>query len=97
MQIELLGTSFSVRTDEDPEYFREVVERFRTKINEIQRTVSTSDPLKVAILAGILAADDYMKLNGERRREDSATHEITETIIAELEGALDDALGHTEQ
>lgn len=95
MQIELLGTSFSVRTDEDPEYFREVVERFRMKISEIQRTVSTSDPLKVAILAGILATDDYMKLNGERRREDSATREITETI-SELEGALDDALTNTD-
>ncbi len=96
MQIELLGTSFSVRTDEDPEYFREVVERFRTKISEIQRTVSTSDPLKVAILAGILATDDYMKLNGTLRREDSQAREITETIFAELEGALDDALGETQ-
>ncbi|MFW6312536.1 MAG: cell division protein ZapA [Spirochaetota bacterium] len=96
MQIELLGTSFSVRTDEDPEYFREVVEHFRTKIDEIQRTVSITDPLKVAILAGILATDDYMKLNGDRRRMDSETREITETIIAELEGALDDALGNAE-
>jgi cell division protein ZapA (FtsZ GTPase activity inhibitor) len=89
MQIDLLGTSFSVRTDEDPEYFREVVEHFRTKVAEIQRSVSTNDPLKIAILAGILAADDYMKLNGTRRREDSEAKRITDELISQLDQALD--------
>ena len=90
MQIELLGTSFSVRTDEDPEYFQEVVEHFRSKVLEIQRSVSTSDPLKIAILAGILASDDYMKLTGLQRREAAEARRITDTILSELESALDE-------
>jgi len=93
MQIELLGTSFSVRTDEDPEYFQEVVEHFRAKVHEIQRSVSTSDPLKIAILAGILASDDYMKLTGRQRREAAEARRITDTILSELERALDDQTG----
>jgi cell division protein ZapA (FtsZ GTPase activity inhibitor) len=88
MQIELLGTSFNVQTDEDPEYFREVVELYRSKVAEIQQSVSTADPLKVAILAGILAADDYLKLNGAHRREDSEARHIAESLISELEDAL---------
>lgn len=90
MRIELLGTSFSVQTDEDPEYFREVVEHFRSKVTEIQRSVSTTDPLKVAILAGILAADDYMKLTGATRRDDAEARRITDTLISELDAALHD-------
>ncbi|MFW5684614.1 MAG: cell division protein ZapA [Spirochaetota bacterium] len=89
MIIELLGTSFNVRTDEDPEYFREVVAHFRSKVEEIQQSVSTTDPLKIAILAGILAADEYMKLTGSRRSEDLRAREITETLISELAGVLD--------
>jgi cell division protein ZapA (FtsZ GTPase activity inhibitor) len=90
MRIELLGTSFSVQTDEDPEYFREVVEYFRSRVTEIQRSVSTSDPLKVAILAGILASDDYMKLTGTTRRDDAEARRITDTLISELDAALHD-------
>ncbi|MFP4113335.1 MAG: cell division protein ZapA [Spirochaetota bacterium] len=93
MQIDLLGTSFTVRTDEDPEYFREVVAHFRTKIAEIQQAVSTTDPLKVAILAGILAADDYMKATGAHRREDSEARRITDELISELTNALDEQSG----
>lgn len=88
MQIELLGTSFRVQTDEDPEYFREVVEHFRAKVAEIERSVTTSDPLKIAILAGILASDDFLKLNGARRREESEARRITASMIHELETAL---------
>ncbi len=90
MRIELLGTSFSVQTDEDPEYFREVVEHFRSKVEEIRQSVSTTDPLKIAILAGILAADDYMKLTGATRRDDAEARRITDTLISELEAALGD-------
>ena len=90
MDIELLGTSFSVRTDEDPEYFREVVEHFKTKVREIEQSVATRDPLKIAILAGILAADDYLKLTGNRRQEASEARQITDTLISELDRVLDE-------
>jgi cell division protein ZapA (FtsZ GTPase activity inhibitor) len=89
MRIDLLGTSFSVETDEDPEYFREVVEHFKSKVLEIQQSVSTGDPLKIAILAGILAADDYMKLTGETRCDGSEARTITESLISQLDAALE--------
>lgn len=96
MRIDLLGTSFSVQTDEDPEYFREVVQHFRSKVKEIERSVSTNDPLKIAILAGILAADDFMKLNGATRREDSEARRITDSLISQLDAALEQGPGATD-
>jgi cell division protein ZapA (FtsZ GTPase activity inhibitor) len=88
MRIEMLGTSFSVRTDEDAEYFTEVVEHFRAKVKEIQASVGTQDPLKVAILAGILASDDFIKLTGKQRRESLEARGLTESLIHSLDAAL---------
>jgi cell division protein ZapA (FtsZ GTPase activity inhibitor) len=61
MRIELLGTSFTIHTDEDPERVRDLVDYYKTKVQEIQGSVSTSDPLKIAILAGLLSADEVFK------------------------------------
>ena len=88
MRIEMLGVSFTVRTDEDSEYFGEVVEHFRAKVSEIQSSVGTQDPLKVAILAGILASDDFIKLNGKQRRASLEAKGIADSLIQSLDDAL---------
>ena len=90
MRIELLGTSFSVKSDEDEEYLREVVAHFSDKINEIQRTVQTSDPLKTAILAGVLLSDEFLKLRGASRGENLEAGRIADTLIGELSEVLDE-------
>ena len=88
MRIELLGTSFTIRTDEDPEYLREVVEHFREKVAEIQRSVGTEDPLKIAILAGILTSDELLKRTGSERRSAGEAGRMADRMIEELTDAL---------
>jgi len=61
MRIELLGTSFTIHTDEDPERLRDIVDYYKTKVQEIRGSVSTTDPLKIAILAGLLSVDEVFK------------------------------------
>lgn len=90
MRIDLLGAEFNIKTDQDPEYLSEVVEYFRRKTEEVRASVGTSDPLKIAILAGILTADDHLKGVGESRVEDIEATRIAVDLI----GELDDALGH---
>ena len=90
MRIDLLGTSFNVKTDEDEEYLREVIALFSSKVAEVQRTVSTSDPLKTAILAGVLVSDELMKLTGSTRGESIEAGRIAEALIGELTDVLDD-------
>ena len=87
MRIELLGASFSIQTDEDPAYLAKVVDLYRQKVTEIQRSVSTQDTLKVAILAGILTADAYLKKSGDEGAP-AEVGLITAKLITELEEAL---------
>ncbi len=62
MKIELLGTSFSIQTDEDPQYVQDLVDYFRTKVQDVQTRLTSGDPLKIAIVAGVLTADELFRL-----------------------------------
>ena len=88
MRIDLLGAEFNIKTDENPEYLEEVVEIYRSKIEEVRATTGTSDPLKVAILAGILTADDYLKQTGSQRTNAAEATQITLGLITELGAVL---------
>ena len=89
MRIELLGTSFTIHTDEDPKRLRDIVDYYRTKVQEIQGSVSTSDPLKIAILAGLLSVDETFKAR------DASTAAASETPAEEadqIEAIADDLI-----
>ncbi len=94
MHIELLGSSFTLQSDEDSEYLADLLDFYRTKIEEISRSVSTRDSLKLAILSALLVTDELFK---ERRRSQeiaaNATEElsrITEELIAKIDAAVPD-------
>ena len=88
MRIDLLGAEFNIKSDENPEYLEEVLVVYRSKIEEVRATVGTSDPLKIAILAGILTANDYLKQTGAGRTNEAEATKITVGLITELEAAL---------
>jgi cell division protein ZapA (FtsZ GTPase activity inhibitor) len=90
MRIDLLGAQFNIKTDQDPDYLSEVVELYRKKVGEVQSTVSTSDSLKIAILAGLLTADEYMKSTGELRSTTTEAERIAGSLIRELDEVLAD-------
>jgi cell division protein ZapA len=88
MRIEILGTAFTIRTDEDPAYLSEVVEHYRSKVAELQKSGTTADPLKLAILAGLLASDEFLKLNGASRRSQVEVGQIADSLIDQLDNVL---------
>ena len=97
VRIELLGTSFTIQSDEDPTYLREVVSYFSRKVDEVSRSVATADPLKISILAGILSANEFLKLRDDpgvteapRGADASQIAEITSRLIAALDEGLED-------
>ncbi|HPX46676.1 MAG TPA: cell division protein ZapA [Treponemataceae bacterium] len=61
LQIDTLGTSFSVQTDEKPEYLNVLYSHLKKTINEIEQASGIDDPLKIAILAGIQISDELYK------------------------------------
>ena len=60
-KIRLLGSSFSLKVDEDPEYFQKIINTIEKKISFLESTMSEKDPLRIALLSCILLADDLLK------------------------------------
>ena len=75
MKIHILGSSFTLQSDEDEEYLKRVAEYYEKKLEEIRKKVSTDDPVKLAILTGMLITDDLFSA------------EKTEVPIKDLEEA----------
>jgi Cell division protein ZapA. len=61
LQIDLLGTSFAIQADEKPEYLNALYSHYKKTISQIENTSGLTEPLKVAIIAGILLADELYK------------------------------------
>ena len=93
MRIDLLGAEFNIKTDQDPEYLKQVVELYRQKVEEVRGSVQTSDALKIAILAGILTADQHLKSTRSSHTDTEEAERIAGTLIQELEEVLN---GETE-
>jgi len=93
MKIDVLGTSFTIQSDQDPSYLRDVVEYYTRKVVEIQHSVSTSDPQKIAILAGLLIVDEYFKHQAGQAPittvEALEADRITKKLIQDLDAALE--------
>ena len=71
MRIEVLGTSFTIQTDEDPEYVADIVDYYKTKVQEVRQSVRTGDSLKLAILSGLLAVDELFQQRAENAQDDT--------------------------
>jgi cell division protein ZapA (FtsZ GTPase activity inhibitor) len=70
VRIDLLGTVFSIQTDESPEYMDDLVSELRLRISRLSTATRVNDPLKLSILAGIVLLD-------ELRRARSASEDST--------------------
>lgn len=95
-RIEMLGTAFTIQVDEDEAYLRRVVEYLREKTRQVERSVSVSDPLKVAILAGVLVVDELLKSrNNDESPESREAARIAEQLIHQLDDTLHDTPDET--
>jgi cell division protein ZapA (FtsZ GTPase activity inhibitor) len=92
LSVQLLGTSFSLKSNENLDYLREVVAYYEEKVEETRRGVSLQDPLKIALLTGIVLADELLK---ERRRpgglsasDAEEAEKITRALIDKIDSIL---------
>ncbi|MFP4562894.1 MAG: cell division protein ZapA [Spirochaetia bacterium] len=87
--INILGTSFAVRADEDPEYITSLVRHISQKVDEIEKSSPVKDPLRQSILAAMLITDELFK-ERKFRGESSEAAEITNRMIKVLDQSLKD-------
>lgn len=95
LQMDVLGASFSIAADEDPDYLESLLRRYRLTLESTRKMTGLIDPLKIAIVTGYLLCDEVQKLQEERnitgliREESDKAEEITLDMIARIDKALD--------
>jgi len=97
IQIDLLGRSFTIRSEESPEHLRHVLEILKHRTDHISNQLSITDPLKIAILAGIDLTDEFLKLKSQLDKrsetdsvESSQINIITDDLIKRINQSLAD-------
>ena len=97
LKIELLGTSFSIKADEDTSYLEQILGYYKRIVNQIEAGGALSDPLKISILAGIMLSDELYKAKGrslkfqaalENNSSDLEAERITKNLIEKIDKVL---------
>jgi len=93
LSVQILGTSFSLKSTENLDYLRQVVAYYEEKVEETRRGVSLQDPLKIALLTGIVLADEVLKERGRHSGTLSApeadeAERITRALIEKIDSIL---------
>ena len=61
LNIDVLGTSFAIQANETDEYLNQIYNHYLNVLDQVRQTSKVSDPLKLAILTGILVTDELYK------------------------------------
>ncbi len=97
LQIDLLGTSFSIKADEETSYLEQILGYYKRIVKQIEAGGALSDPLKISILAGIMLSDELYKAKGrsvkyqtalENNSVDLEADRITKSLIEKIDSVL---------
>ncbi len=87
LQVNILGTSFSVQAREDDEYLKKLLSYYKEITDTIQRTGNLQDPMQISILAGITLVDELYKEKG-KNADDIEAEKITNDMILRITEVL---------
>jgi cell division protein ZapA (FtsZ GTPase activity inhibitor) len=93
-KLDILGTSFTITVDEDPEYLEEILEQYRETIESTKKMFALNNPLVTAILSGFLLSDELARLkasekNDSQKAEEQFVEDMTNDMIARIDGVLE--------
>ncbi len=97
LQIDVLGTSFSIKANEDDDYLNKLLGYYKRIAKQIEDTSSLDNPLQISILAGIMLCDDLYKEKGrnakfqaalQKNETDEQADKITRSLIEKIDKVL---------
>jgi cell division protein ZapA (FtsZ GTPase activity inhibitor) len=96
LRLKILGSSFTITADEDPEYLEEIFRRYSEAVETTKKTTGLTDPIKIAILTGFLLSDEIFRLKkhaapSQPLRNGGETEEA-ERLAMDLIARIDEAL-----
>ena len=92
-QVNVLGSSISIQTDEDPVYMEEIISVLKSKTEMVEKDLSIKDPLKNMVISSIIIIDELLKerqkaegnFNSDSDEVERLTLQIMERIDKSLE------------
>jgi cell division protein ZapA (FtsZ GTPase activity inhibitor) len=97
--IDVLGTKFSITTNEDSAFLDKVLAQYRTAVGNTRHISGLKDPLKTAILTGFLLCAEINKLKlqieGEQTGVEQELNRITRSLIDRLDHVIEHAMEET--
>lgn len=87
--VTIFGQTYHLRGDENGEYLEQLAGLVDRKMRDVAEATETADTLKVAILASLNLADEYLQARrGEPAREDERIDERLARMVTMLDEAL---------
>ncbi len=80
LQINILGTSFSIKASEDDEYLNKLSGYYTKLVDEIQKSGMLKSGLDISILAGIMLCDELYKEKAKNSVSNSNQGQDTQKI-----------------
>ena len=87
--VKIYGRTYHLRGEGDPVYLTRLAALVDERMHEVSESTGTADTLKVAILAALNLADEFLQGGGEVTRQESRDTEIR---LGQIVTMLDEAL-----
>jgi len=95
--IDILGTKFSITTNEDPVFLDKVLAQYRAAIDNTRNISGMKDSLRIAILTGFLLCAEINKLKIQIEDEHSGIEEELNRITRNLIDSINHAMEGNEE
>jgi cell division protein ZapA (FtsZ GTPase activity inhibitor) len=86
--IEILGVSFTIRTDESSDYIGGLVAELKERLSKVSSQMRIADPLKLALVTDLLLLDELRR--GEDQKAATAKDFEASTLLNDLDKRLDE-------
>ncbi len=91
-QINILGSSFSIQTDEAPDRMKEIISILKSKTEMVESDLSVNDPLKNLVISSIIIIDELLKERQRSGEYGSSDSEEVERLTLQIMERIDKSL-----
>jgi len=95
--IDVLGTKFSITTNEAPDFLDKVLAQYEAAIENTQNISGMKDPLKISILTGYLLCAEINKLKIQIEKEQTDIEQEINRITRNLINSIDHVMEEINQ
>ncbi len=85
IEVQILGQSYSIRTDEDEAYIKSLAKYVDEKLKDIYNVIPNINQTKATVMAAFGIADELFKLRIEHENLDKLIEEKTKILSGFLE------------